>query len=178
MRETYNDRSPPRSFGCVSCACAPMPMLAIEVRRRDVKSFMLAGYWFNLVCMRYVWCVSVSFQSMILSMCAGAGVWVRRRACSFWIFLFIGFLLFIYEHCGYLQDLVLHVGTRVGILLDLGVGYIRTLLTTLVPSTFVVTFDSVPSSTVCQVSQYHRKISIKEERTGLSLSRAQQVAYH
>ena len=129
MRETYNDRSPPRSFGCVSCACAPMPMLAIEVRRRDVKSFMLAGYWFNLVCMRYVWCVSVSFQSMILSMCAGAGVWVRRRACSFWIFLFIGFLLFIYEHCGYLQDLVLHLGTRVGILLDLGVGYIRTLLT-------------------------------------------------
>ena len=60
----------PRSFGCASCACAPMPMLAIIEKRRGVKSFMLVGYSGNLVCIFDVYL----FQSMIFSMCAGAGV--------------------------------------------------------------------------------------------------------
>ena len=66
----------------------------------------------------------------------------ESEGISFWIFLFIGFLLFIYEHCGYLQEdliawsnkilsfpfrsrcLVLHVGNdvpRYDILLESGV---------------------------------------------------------
>ena len=48
-----------------------MPMLAIIEKRRGVKSFMLAGYSdVNLVCIFDVYL----FQSMIFSMCAGAGV--------------------------------------------------------------------------------------------------------
>ena len=45
-------------------------MLAIVEKRRGVKSFMLVGYSGNLVCIFDVYL----FQSMIFSMCAGAGV--------------------------------------------------------------------------------------------------------